>query len=505
MTQGISPDTLIKLSRLLSDHTGLYFPEKKWPALTRGVLSAANQLRKDVEDLVHALQRPAPAKEILDLLAAHLTIGETYFLRDKNFFQILKDQIIHGLLRHPRRKQKKIIFWSAGCATGEEPYSLAILLDDMLPELNGWDISIIGSDINPRAIEKARAGIYSGWSMRETPETLISRYFTQTDNNCFELVPHIRRMVSFVQANLMEASHPALLGCADQMDVIICRNVLMYFSEPNRNRVIQNLTRSLLENGWLITGPSEAGFVNVPELTPVRFSHALYHRKGPPRRSDAQGATALATPQKGGPTFAGTATTGKKTPDRKPARRITDRLTGGRVAKPGYDVYQNALTDYHQGRYAQSAEKLTALLFGRPGGGPSFLMQAESMMLLARCHANLGDLKNAKKWCDKALGLEKLNPELYYLLATIHQSAGDLDAAVKSLKQAIYLDPEFIMAHFTLAMALQRHGKVSESLKSMNTALSLLRTKDADDLVAYSEGMTASRLIETIRSMTARG
>jgi len=505
---GIPENILGELSRLVSVHTGLHFPEKKWPALAKGILSVANTQSTDIYKLLHDLQSAAPPKDVIHLIADRLTIGETYFLRDKNFFQILKDQIIQGLIQHPRRNTKKIIFWSAGCATGEEPYSLAILIDHMLPELFNWEITIIGSDINRTALEKAEKGIYSNWSLRETPEPIIKKYFSQIGENQFELAPHIRRMVTFAQVNLMARQYASQLNCHDKMDVILCRNVLMYFNDQNRNRVIENLAESLVKNGWLITGPSEAGFVNVPALTSVRFPNALYHRKGEPRQLDAPENLLLLKRNK--------TLDASKTPKTQPetlkdrlkkkgqTRRSTDTIALVRSKKSYYDVYQDALSDYNTGDYKKSVEKLTSILSEGRNSSGSFLMQAEGMILMARSYANLGDLVPAKTWCERALDFEKLNPELYYLLSTIHQSADDIAAAIKSLKQAIYLDPEFIMAHFMMGMLMQQQNMPLESAKNMNSALSLLRLKNPDDEVPCSESMTASRLIETIKSMTAR-
>jgi len=184
----IPENILLELSQLVAVHTGLHFPEKKWPALAKGILAVAKTLSTDIHKIRCALQSAAPPKDLIHLIADRLTIGETYFLRDKNFFQILKDQIIQGLIQYPRRNAKKIIFWSAGCATGEEPYSLAIVLDDMLPELSGWEITIIGSDINRTALEKAEKGIYSNWSLRETPEPIMKKYFSPTGISNFSAI-----------------------------------------------------------------------------------------------------------------------------------------------------------------------------------------------------------------------------------------------------------------------------------------------------------------------------
>lgn len=495
------PEKMIEsLSRLISALTGLHFPENKYNALTRGILAVTRDLGMDIEDFIHSLSNPS--KKIIDALTSRLTVGETYFLRDKNFFQILQDHILRGIITHPKRNNKRIIFWSAGCATGEEPYSIAILINEMRTALKTWDITIIGSDINPEALEKARKGVYSTWSMRETPGKIIKKYFTPKPGGCFEIAPHIRQQVDFYQLNLMDEHYEKALSCYEPMDVILCRNVLMYFNDLDRITTISKLSKRLIENGWLITGPAESGFVNQPEFTSVRFPGALYHRKGPPRTS-ADIPPPLKTPRKIQPALAPRSY-------HPTQRRITDtpdkRRTHGTPPtlppkKPKYDIYQEAIKDYHRGDYSQTISRLLTILSADQGANNAFLIKTESMMLMAKAYANIGELHHAQTWCEKAIETEKLNPEIYYLLATLSQSAGDRDAAVKSLRQSIYLDPEFIMAHFTLGMLLLQKGITDQSRKSMQNALSLLKLRDTEEIPPCSEGITAGRLIETIKSM----
>jgi chemotaxis protein methyltransferase CheR len=500
MIKDLPKNMLEELSRLITTHTGLYFPEKKLNALTKGLHFIINDLGTDIYQLFHSLQT-SPSTEIINAITTRLTIGETYFLRDKNFFQILQDHILRGIIKHPKRKTKKIIFWSAGCATGEEPYSIAILVDQMQSVLKGWDITIIGSDINPLALNKAKKGIYSNWSMRGTPEKIIKKYFTQTTGNYFEIAPHIRQTVQFCQLNLMDDNYPASLNFYEDMDIILCRNVLMYFNERARNNALKKLSKVLIENGWLITGPAESGFVNLDEFTSVRFPNALYHRKGPPRKiiqtekpfrfeRDANHTRPILPMHDG-----------RRLTDRNHTRRISDRNISRPPEKPKYDMYQEALNDYHRGAYAQAMEKLLTIVSHGAKNNNSFLMKTESMILLAKSYANIGELEQARNWCEKAIASEKLNPEIYYLLSTIFQSAGDMDESVRSLKQSIYLDPQFIMAHFTLGMLLLQKKMPAESRKSMQNALSLLELTDADEILPFSEGMPAGRLIETIKSL----
>jgi chemotaxis protein methyltransferase CheR len=502
MIKDIPKNMLKELSSLITSHTGLYFPEKKWNTLSKGIQSVISDLDTDIHQLLQSLHS-SPAQKVIDALTTRLTIGETYFLRDKNFFQILQDHILRGIIEHPKRETKKINFLSAACATGEEPYSIAILIDQMSLVLKGWDITIIGSDINPVALNNARKGIYSNWSMRGTPEKIIKKYFTPTTKNYFKIAPHIRQMVHFRQLNLMADNYPAALNFYESMDIILCRNVLMYFNQQSRNSAIQKLSKLLVKNGWLITGPAESGFVNLPEFTSVRFPNAQYYRKGPPRKNIDDLKPARTSRKKHSIRATMRTHSKKNTTDKKFLRRQTDRLISKPPEKPPYDMYQEAVNDYNRGDYLQSVKKLLTLVSKGQNSNNSFLMKTESMILLAKSYANINELEQAETWCKKAIDTEKLNPGLYYLLSTIFQSAENIDASMKSLKQSIYLDPDFIMAHFTLGMLLLQKNMPVKSRKSMHNALSLLEQTDTEEILPYSEGIAAGRLIETIKAINA--
>jgi len=162
VTQNI-PDSLIsQVSDFVNSRTGLYFPKEKWRDLKRGIKWAARE--KGFEDTKLYLQQLLSSqmtKSQLDTLIEHLTIGETFFFRDKKLFQALKDNILSGWIRSPDGRGKRIRFWSAGCCTGEEPYSIAILMDQLIPKNGDWDISIRATDINDRFIDKAVNGVYT--------------------------------------------------------------------------------------------------------------------------------------------------------------------------------------------------------------------------------------------------------------------------------------------------------------------------------------------------------
>ena len=181
------------------------------------------------------LSSEPPSRNQIEILASYLTIGETYFFREKQTFEILEERILADLIKTRRQNERRLRIWSAGCCTGEEPYSIAMLLSKMLPDLKDWNISILATDINPRFLHKASEGVYSKWSFRDCPQGVKERYFRKAKEDRLEILPDIKKMVTFSYLNLVEDSYPSLSNCTNAMDVIFCRNVLMYFAPTDRS------------------------------------------------------------------------------------------------------------------------------------------------------------------------------------------------------------------------------------------------------------------------------
>jgi chemotaxis protein methyltransferase CheR len=500
MIQDLPENTLQHLSSYFLSHTGLFFPQNKWNMLKKGLKHAAGEHGMDVLSFAnHLLESPSP-QQMINSLASYLTIGETYFLRDKNMFQILKDTIIRGMIDADHSTGKTISFLSAGCATGEEPYSIAILMHHMSPVLRDWKINIIGTDINANFLEKARQGFYTRWSLRETPEQIVKNCFVQTDANRFELLPHIKRMVKFFHLNLMEPDYTKSLNIRGEIDVVLCRNVLMYFDDTKRRQVIENLIKLISMDGWFITGPAESGFVQSAALTPVKFSNVILHQKKSPPPETPPGPF-HSRKQDDRPKYAPF--------PRRPGTVINlpmlnkHRPAGFRQDLTDVEIYEEAKRDYENGNYKASVLKISKILNHQPKSD-GMLIETELMTLLAKSHANLGELDHAAFWCKKAVESEKLNPEIRFLQASIFQDAGKIKEAIGSLKHAIYLDPDFIMAHFLMGMLLLGENNATESRKSLSNALSMLRNKDPEEVIPFSEGMTVARLIETITALLSR-
>lgn len=487
---------LTELSEFVSAQMGLSFPKERWHDLVRGIDSAAREFGfKDLESCVQWLASSPLTRGQIEILAGHLTIGETYFFREKRSFEILEGHILPKLIRSRRGIEKRLRIWSAGSCTGEEPYSIAISISKMIPDLKDWNITILATDINPRFLEKAHEGLYGEWSFRDTPSWIKERYFKKGRDGRLEILPDIKKMVTFSYLNLAEDAYPSLLNNTNAMDLIFCRNVLIYFTQERAKRVIQNLYRCLVDGGWLVVSPSETSQVLFSKFTAINFSDLILYRK-------------VLSPETRVPDF------GLKEPYFKPELETLDSELKPslnlepQIPEPQFEPlplqsveeqppYMDALGLYEQGRYEEAAEKIIKL-------SSRDQTDSKAISLLSRAYANQGRLAEALTWCEKAIAQDKINPSLHYLRATILQEQGAIDEAIRSLKRALYLDQDFVLAHFALGNLAMRQGRIKESERHLKNALMLLRNYQQEEILPESDGIIAGRLSEIIVSMTHR-
>lgn len=277
----ISESDIVRISEQIEHKMGLHFPVNRLTDLKKLIISALPDLGfgKNFDSFFHAVCSDSLSQVQFDLLAVHLTIGETYFFRESLSLQALKNVILPSIIEERSRGKREIRIWSAGCCTGEEVYTLAILLSELLPDIETWNITIQGSDINRKFIQKAIIGRYTQWSFRETPIEVINRYFIKVGRE-FEIIPRIKQLATFSYINLADDKYPSCSTNTDAMDIILCRNVLMYFSAEQRLSVINRFTQSLVSNGWLITSPVDVSNKEISQLTRVSIDDAILYRKG---------------------------------------------------------------------------------------------------------------------------------------------------------------------------------------------------------------------------------
>jgi chemotaxis protein methyltransferase CheR len=280
----LSPEICQQARSLIASRLGLEFSERRQADLERALTRACRASSfSDPEAYLGRLATLPEESPEWGRLAGHLTVGETYFFRDRACFEALEQHVLPSLIASRRSEGVlRLRLWSAGCATGEEPYSLAILLDRLLPDHADWAVTILATDINVEALEAARGGHYRAWTLRETPLPIRDRYFHRRGAETLELDPAIRRMVTFVPLNLAKGDYPTPITNTGAMDLILCRNVLMYLTYEAQRAIVERLRRALVPGGWLAVSPAEAAAELFRPLMPMNFPGAIFYRKDDP-------------------------------------------------------------------------------------------------------------------------------------------------------------------------------------------------------------------------------
>ncbi|HJV33945.1 CheR family methyltransferase [Geomonas sp.] len=536
-------ETIRLFARFVERSLGLHFPEDRLGELQSKLAplcrrAGFQELNKYLLWLMAAPLSPTQ----LETLAAGLTIGETYFLRDPNSFRVLEERLLPELIPARRREGKRLRIWSAGCSSGEEPYSIAILLSRAIPDLADWQLDLLATDLNPQALERARTGVYGQWSFRNAPEWLME-YFTARENRRYELLPRIRQMVRFQQLNLADPQALAAVTAGGRMDIIFCRNVMLYFDAERITSTMTAFNQALVDGGWLFVGATELNYGKLTGFSCLNLGGALVLRKlsareaaeaakgdhpAHPARHPASG-WGRGTPPGGArrPTLSmpsgreGPSPSGGHPAGKAPSSAAA--ATDGRLSEPaerpggGHPPPQRAqaaaanqqpvdhspdpaLELFRSGRYREAAERAERSAAGREGTG-----QAESLALAARAWANLGNLPRARECCERAIACERLSAASHYLLSIILEQQGELDGALRSLKHALFIDHDYLLAYFALGNIHRLRGERQESERNFVNALRLLERRPADEVLEEAEGLTAGRLAQLVKAMLKAG
>jgi chemotaxis protein methyltransferase CheR len=458
MNYHLSDDWYVRFRDLLLNRCGLFFPERKRDDLAQGISSIMAtgeyaHLAMLYADAVHG----GPG---WNLLVTRLTIGETYFFRNGPQFDALRSNIIPDLLAR-RASTRSLRCWSAGCATGEEPYSIAMLLTDLLPTTDDWQTSILATDINQESLARAKEALYGDWSFRETSVTQRSRFFIN-EGNRWRLRPEIQRMVHFAPLNLAEASYPSITTNTSSLDLILCRNVTIYFDEATTRQVATRFYNALTPGGWLIVGHSEPQATVYHQFEVHNFPGAVIYRK------PLQAALFPPSGKEREPLFA--------LP--KPAIPVAAPRAAMPTAKTAPVQAHNPLpTALPVVQFQPIAADLRQLL--------------ES----AWERANSGSWIEAESFCREALDQDQLCIEAHYLLGQIHEHQARADEAVASYRRAVYLDRTFVMGIIGMARVRLHMGALADARRLYRNALQQLALARDAEVPLCAEGTTVRDLV----------
>jgi chemotaxis protein methyltransferase CheR len=331
------------------------------------------------------------------------------------------------------RYSRQLRIWSAGCATGAEPYSLAILLARELgDEISGWQVRIYATDLNRSFLAKAAEGKFRAFALRSTSDQVKRECFSR-EGLVWTIQSRYKQWISFYHMNLVEGEFSTPFSADTPFDLILCRNVMIYFAPEASRRLIGQFHQSLGDGGWLVGGASEHNLENYTAFRTVAAEGTKLYQKMALPSGQMEVAVAAAP----------------KPPPPRP------------TAAP-----------------KQPAEPCRADL--------------EALRQLV----DHGDWKSAAECGQRLLSQDRLNPEIHFYRALIFENLGSMEESERSLRQAIYLDRHFALAHYHLGLALKRDGHTSAAARSFGNVLKVLDRIPAQEMVTAGPGVTATELKE---------
>jgi chemotaxis protein methyltransferase CheR len=484
---GLPDDVIARFRSAIEDRMGLRFEDAKRTLLAEVLgrrLTATGQPR---ESYLRALEVDAGEEE-LGALARELTVPETYFFRNSDQLDAFMDVAVPERLG-VRGPAGRVSVLSAGCASGEEAYSLAMLLSE-----RGARASITAFDVNPDVLEKAARGRYSAWALRETPKTIRERWFTRQGND-YVLDETIRRGVVFERRNLAEDDERSWLLA--RYDIVFCRNVLMYFAPDKARALVSRLSRSLVPGGYLFLGHAETLRGISTEFELCHTHGTFYYR----RRGDAQvrvepvyarsdpAAQLLREAVSGADSWVDS------------IQRATQRIQTLADARP---VAENDAVPaewdldavremFARERYGDALDLVTALP-SRSARDPDVLL-LHAVLLVHR-----GNLAAAEEMSARLLDLDGLSAGAHYVLALCREAAGDRRAAADHDQHAVYLDQTFAMPRLHLGLMARRGGDAVTARRELAQALVLLQREDASRVLLFGGGFGRDALLALCRA-----
>jgi len=274
----VSDEEFRQLRDFIYEQCGIFIGENRKYLIENRLATRIKDLNlTSYSEYYHYLRFDVNRRAELTRLFEAVTTNETSFYRNPPQLQIFQDVVLKNTLDNLRTlNQKKLRIWSAGCSTGEEPYTIAIILHELLRhEVLTWDIKITANDLSEAVLTSARRGVYSEYALRTTPKEIVTRYFTQ-ENNTFKLEPKIKHLVSFGQINLNDRQQ---LARVDRSHIVFCRNVIIYFDDDMKRRVISAFYDNLLPDGALLIGHSESLHNISRAFKPEHHKGTIVYRK----------------------------------------------------------------------------------------------------------------------------------------------------------------------------------------------------------------------------------
>lgn len=499
MTLEISDKDIRLFRDLIREKSGMDLQGSRLDALRSGLYTRMESMGiADPNRYYSFLHHDPTGKKELEELLSYITINETYFFRNAAHFAALRD---HVLVKSIRENKNGILrIWSAGCSTGEEPYSIAMTVLSLMQDQEDLKIEILGTDVDKEAIAKAERGLYGKRTLRVTEEKYRNSYFSR-NNGKFEIADKLRDITRFEYFNLMETLYPR--PSQGDWDIIFCRNVVIYFDRESVRHVVNGFNSVLADNGYLFMGHSEALDGISRDFSPVEISGAFVYVKKPYGDIIAENEKVR---RRGG----------------EEARQQED--DGSWKVKPleqewGAELIhtrssellstevklQSAQEEDAESMYTEASELLAE------GRIDEALSKIEIYMELnpedARGHLLTGIIygdRGLYEWSigefEKCIEIEPLLTQAHHLLGVVYQTSGQTAEAIDEFKKAIYIDKGCVLSHFGLARTYHANQMKADAVREYSNTLKILGKMEDDEILEFSGGLTVRILMQTCLS-----
>jgi len=423
----LTDDEFARLQLLLARFAGLVFDGARRDSVAFCVGERLRATRtRDVASYLPLLDQPDERQALLD----EVTIQETHFFRNPPQIRALRRYVLPELVRHAETAGRRLRIWSAGCSTGEEAYSLAMLLHELLPLRAAWDVKVVATDVSARALAAARLGHYGERSVHLVPPAARERFFVPAPDGQVAVRPEVRDLLEFRHHNLV--TEPVPFGYDERVDLVLCRNVTIYFSRDTTRALMARLHATLRDGGYLFLGHSET-------LWQVSDDFRLV-----PLGSGDDAAFVY--------------------------RRLAAEVAEKRAVLPDRRTLD-------AGPPAGQAERRTESR-RRPAPEPA-PAEAPSTSTV-RAAMSEGRYDDAEAAAAALLAATPLDAEAFYLRGLARHNQGRHADALVDLRKAVYLDPKAGLAHFLLAGTLARLGDAGAAAREYAAAAQTLGSADPD-------------------------
>ena len=499
--QPLLEDDFCLFQELLVEESGLYFDKDRSEGLRLALWERLQNRKHDSYQEYYNLLRFHPEgcleiRELLDLI----TIGETYFFRNRPQFDALMRFVLPEIVqRKMYSPDKSIRVWSAGCSKGDEAHSIAIAIMEVIPSYEDWDISILGTDINRNVLVCAKEAIYGERDISHLPSEYLNKYFKVRGSN-YILDDSVRKFVDFEYHNL--AKDPFIHEGMQNLDIIFCRNVTIYFNFQTTKRVIENFHNCISRDGYLFLGHAETLWQITSKFETVEFPQTFLYKKALIPVEEEVMKPFMGVPEikleeiapMGEAVLEEEVFPGEAKPELEEKAHPIEEIEKPPTGEEEIDsLYREATILFEEKKY-QEALSLSDNIIAQDRN------HMRAHFTKATILANQAKYEDAVDTFAKIIEMDNLNVEAYYLLGILSYKTSDFEGAKRQFRKVIYIDPDIVLAYFNLGNIYLYQRKFNEAVREFNNAIRLLEKRPKDEEVRFCEDFTVDFLLRACKN-----